>query len=557
MKLSGAEVIIQCLLEQGVDTVFGFPGGAVLPLYDALYDTRIHHVRTVHEQGAIHAADGYARSSGRTGVCIATSGPGATNIVTGLATAYMDSVPLVAITGQVATNQIGRDSFQEADMISLSMAITKHNFLVTDPQQLVATIRRAFKIAAEGRPGPVLIDIPCDIQTMEVDYLLAEKTKNDAKAKPREPASEVIGQETITKVQKLLQLAQRPVILVGGGVIRGSASAALYSFAQKCRAPVVSTLMGLGAFPGSNDQFLGLTGMHGHTRANNAIKHADVIVAVSSRFSDRVTGSRSNYGNDKMIIHIDIDPSEMDKNIHAYVGLIGDIRCTLTHLTANLPDIGYDPWWQEITSWQEECQCEVGDELTPKWIMEYLNQAQAGKPTVYVTDVGQNQMWAAQYLTIERPRSWITSGGFGTMGFGLPAAIGVTFAQPDSDVIHIAGDGGFKMTGTELYTAACEQKTILSIVFDNQSLGMVRQWQQLFYKERYSQTLLKTFDFEQFAASCGTQGMKAVTQAEFDQAFQKAAASHQSAVIIAKIRPDKLVMPMMTPGGVPGDYIIF
>ncbi|WP_215830877.1 biosynthetic-type acetolactate synthase large subunit [Pelorhabdus rhamnosifermentans] len=557
MKLSGAEVIIQCLLEQGVDIVFGFPGGAVLPLYDALYDAPIHHVRTVHEQGAIHAADGYARSSGRIGVCIATSGPGATNIVTGLATAYMDSVPLVAITGQVATSQIGRDSFQEADMISLSMAITKHNFLVTDPQQLAVTIRRAFKIAGEGRPGPVLIDIPCDIQIMQIDYQLPAETMEAAKAEQGELAGEALSQEILMKVQNLLQSAQRPVILVGGGVIRGSAGPALYSFAQRCRAPVVSTLMGLGAFPGSEDQFLGLTGMHGHIKANNAIKHADVILAVSSRFSDRATGSRGNYGNDKMIVHIDIDPSEMDKNVHAYVGLVGDIRCTLTQLTAILPNLSYNSWWQEITSWQEERQCEAGDDLTAQWIMEYLNQAQAGKPTVYVTDVGQNQMWAAQFLTIERPRSFITSGGFGTMGFGLPAAIGAKFAQPDSDVIHIAGDGGFKMTGTELYTAACEQKPILSIVLDNQSLGMVRQWQQLFYKERYSQTLLKEFDFEQFAASCGAQGMRVTTQVEFDQAFRRVAASHQLAVIIARIRPEQLVVPMMTPGGVPGDYITF
>ncbi|MBU2702504.1 acetolactate synthase-1/2/3 large subunit [Sporomusaceae bacterium BoRhaA] len=552
MKLPGAEVIIQCLLEQGVDTVFGFPGGAVISLYDALYDAPIHHVLTVHEQGAIHAADGYARSSGRPGVCIVTSGPGATNIVTGLATAYMDSVPLVAITGQVATSQIGRDSFQETDMISMSMAITKHNFLVTDPQQLAVTIRRAFKIAVEGRPGPVLIDIPSNIQTMLIDYEPLDESMGE-KADQTEIREEYYDQ--ILQAQSALQAAQRPVILVGGGVIRGNGSRELYAFAERCRAPVVSTLMGLGGFPGSDERFLGLTGMHGHILANQAIIQADVIIAVSSRLNERVTGSRSGYGNDKMIVHIDIDPSELDKNIGVYVGLVGDIRQTLTMLAKNFPILYYDSWWQEIRGWQEKVQYPKERQLTAPWIMEYLNQTQAGKPTVYVTDVGQNQIWAAQYLSIERPRSLIMSGGFGTMGFGLPAAIGSTFAQPDSQVIHIAGDGGFKMTGMELYTVAREQKRILSIVLDNQSLGMVRQWQTLFYNERYSQTLLTEFDFAQFAEVCGIQGMKAATQAEFVEAFQKAANSGHSAVIVAKIPDNQLVMPMMTPGGTLGDYV--
>jgi acetolactate synthase I/II/III large subunit len=554
MKIPGAKVIIQCLLEQGVDTVFGFPGGAVISLYDALYDGPIHHVLTVHEQGAIHAADGYARSSGRTGVCIATSGPGATNIVTGLATAYMDSVPLVAITGQVATNQIGRDSFQETDMISLSMAITKHNFLVTDPQQLVATIRRAFKIAVEGRPGPVLIDIPSNIQTMLIDYEPLDESAG-ARADQMEIREAEEYYDQIFQAQSALQAAQRPVILVGGGVIRGNGSRELYAFAERCRAPVVSTLMGLGGFPGSDERFLGLTGMHGHKLANQAIIQADVIIAVSSRLNERVTGSRNGYANDKMIVHIDIDPSELGKNIGAYVGLVGDIRQTLTMLAKNFPIVHYDSWWREIRGWQGEVQCHEEWQLTAPWIMKYLNRAQVGKPTVYVTDVGQNQIWAAQYLTIERPRSLIMSGGFGTMGFGLPAAIGSTFAQPDSQIIHIAGDGGFKMTGMELYTVAREQKPMLSIVLDNQSLGMVRQWQTLFHNERYSQTMLTEFDFSRFAEVCGIQGMKVVTQVEFDRAFQKATDSGRSAVIVAKIPTDQLVMPMIRPGGTLGEYV--
>ncbi len=567
MMISGAELIIQCLLEQGVDTVFGYPGGSVLALYDALYDAPIHHVLTVHEQGAIHAADGYARSSGRTGVCVATSGPGATNIVTGLATAYMDSVPLVAITGQVATSQIGRDAFQEADMISLSMAITKHNFLVTDPLQLASTIRAAFKIAITGRQGPVLIDIPCDIQGMLIDYqpVVADSlAMSITKAVPGVAVSQnkkiceanSIMPDLIAKALTAIKAAQRPVILVGGGVIRGNASQELYEFAQKLRAPVVSTLMGLGAFPGSNAQFLGLTGMHGLTNANNAIKQADMIVAISSRFNERVTGSRSEYATDKMIIHIDIDPSEMDKNIGTHVGLVGDICRTLTILAEGLPVLDYPDWWQEIAAWSPG-NAGREDRLTAPWIMDYLNHAQAGKPTVYVTDVGQNQMWAAQHLHIEQPRSWITSGGFGTMGFGLPAAIGAKFARPGSDIIHIAGDAGFKMTGMELYTVARAQQPILSIVLDNQCMGMIRQWQKLFYKGRYSQTLLPEFDFKHFAEAFGIQGMNAVTQEAFDQAFQTAATSRQSAVIVAKIATDQLVTPMMAPGGVPGDYIAF
>ncbi len=548
--MSGAEVIIQCLLEQGVDTVFGYPGGTVIALYDALYEAPIHHVLTVHEQGAVHAADGYARCSGRPGVCIATSGPGATNIVTGLATAYMDSVPLIAITGQVATHQIGRDAFQETDMISLSMAITKHNFLVTDSRKLASTIRMAFKIAAEGRPGPVLIDIPSDIQTLRMDYVPATISNFGMTARQA-------AEKEISEAVEVLEKARRPVILVGGGVIRGKGSNELYDFARKCRAPVVSTLMGLGAFPGSSDQFLGLTGMHGHAHANQAIKQADVIVAVSSRFNERVTGSRGGYAHDKMIIHIDIDPAEMDKNIGAHVGLVGDIRQTLTGLAEGLSVLHYHSWWQEIAAWRKAENGIAGEELTALWIMDYLNQVQAGKPTIYVTDVGQNQIWAAQHLCIERPGSWITSGGFGTMGFGLPAAIGARFAQPDGEVIQIAGDAGFKMTGMELYTLAREKKPILSIVLNNQCLGMVRQWQQLFYQEKYSQTLLSEFDFKHFAEACGVQGMDVATQEEFDQAFLAAKASGESAVIIAKISADQLVRPMMTPGGDMGDYVAF
>ena len=553
MKVSGAQGIVHCLLEQGVDTVFGYPGGQVIPLFNALYDSPLRRVLPVHEQGAIHAADGYARASGKTGVCIATSGPGATNIVTGLATAYMDSVPLVAITGQVSTSQIGRDAFQEIDIVSVTLAITKHSFQVTHAENLPQVIRSAFAIAAEGRPGPVLIDIPCDIQSAEFEYTPQEATENDIKPYLG------LSQELLSAIHKageVLKKAQRPVLLVGGGIIRGGVSPQVVEFAEKMDIPVVSTLMGLGGFPGNHPQFLGLTGMHGHVPANKAVVDADVIVAIGSRFSDRVTGNRSHYAKNKTIIHIEIDPAEVDKNVVAQIALVGDIGEITSRLTQEIVCPSCSEWKKEIENWRREYATgEAMEHITPAWIMHYISQRMQAELTVFVTDVGQNQLWAAQHLTVNQPRSWISSGGCGTMGFGLPAALGAQLALPDHQVIHIAGDGGFKMTGMELYTAVNEQLPVISIILNNHSLGNVRQWQQLFYQARYSSTLLPEFDFLGFAKSCGAQAAQANNEKEFKKIFEQALLSNRPFVIVVDIATEELVTPMIAPGAKLNEYV--
>ena len=448
MKLSGAQAIVKVLLEQGVDTVFGYPGGQVIPLYNALYDAPLHNVLTVHEQGAIHAADGYARASGRTGVCIATSGPGATNIVTGLATAYLDSVPLVAITGQVQVQHLGRDSFQEIDIVGVTIPITKYNVLVRRPEDLLPTLRQAFRLAKEGRPGPVLVDVPSSIQSGEVEWV--EPEAEQAELQTAENIEDVLKAAAVT-----INNAERPVMLVGGGAVHSAAEKEVLAFAQKTGMPVVSTLMGLGVFPGSNPQSLGLTGMHGHIASNMAVANADVLVVAGSRFSERVTGDRNRYVSKKTIIQLDIDPSEVDKNVMTALPLVGDLKDTLDLLTSRVNKLEIKPWWESIRAWDEteDQSAKNGDQLTAPWLMTELNRNYQGTDTIFVTDVGQNQMWAAQHLLIDEPRHHLTSGGCGTMGYGLPAALGAKLARKEAQVVHIAGDGGFKMTGMELYTA--------------------------------------------------------------------------------------------------------
>lgn len=473
MKLKGSQAIIKVLLEQGVDTVFGYPGGQVIPLYDALYDAPLKNVLTAHEQGAIHAADGYARASGKVGVCIATSGPGATNIVTGLATAYLDSVPLVAITGQVPVNNLGRDSFQEIDIVGVTVPITKYNALVRRSEDLVPTLRRAFAIAREGRTGPVLVDVPSNLQVAELEWPeLEEKEEEKVQAKGtiQEEANEGILQEAA----KLLNEAARPVLLVGGGALNSDAGAELVELAAKADLPIVNTLMGVGVVPASNERSLGMTGMHGHIASNMAM-HADVLVVAGSRFSERVTGDRTRYVGKKTIIQLDIDPSEIDKNIAVSVPLVGDIKNSLQKLLPLIKKAKHVDWWDQVKAWDatEDRSLEKGDHLTASWLMKHLSAAM-DKDTVYVTDVGQNQMWAAQHLVVEKPRHHLTSGGCGTMGFGLPAALGATFAV-NKPVVQICGDGGFKMTGMELYTACREKQKLISIVINNSCLGMVRQ----------------------------------------------------------------------------------
>ena len=550
MKLSGAQAIVKVLLEQGVETVFGYPGGQVIPLYNALYDAPLHNVLTVHEQGAIHAADGYARASGRTGVCIATSGPGATNIVTGLATAYLDSVPLVAITGQVQVQHLGRDSFQEIDIVGVTIPITKYNVLVRRPEDLLPTLRQAFRLAQEGRPGPVLVDIPSSIQSGEVEWL--EPEAEQAEKQASENIEDVLKAAAVT-----INNAERPVMLVGGGAIHSAAEKEVMDFARKTGMPVVSTLMGLGVFPGSDEQALGLTGMHGHIASNMAVANADVLVVAGSRFSERVTGDRNRYVSKKTIIQLDIDPSEVDKNVMTALPLVGNLKDTLTLLTSRVHKLEIKPWWESIRAWgeTEDQSAKKGDKLTAPWLMTELNRNYQGTDTIFVTDVGQNQMWAAQHLLIDKPRHHLTSGGCGTMGYGLPAALGAKLAKKEAQVVHIAGDGGFKMTGMELYTAVNEGLPLVSIVINNCCLGMVRQWQEIFYDKRYSSTILTPFDFVAFARSCGADGVTAKTCEEFKAALAQAKEANKPFVIEAVIDQRDLVIPMVAPGAVIHDFV--
>lgn len=549
MKMTGAQAIVKVLQEQGVETVFGYPGGAVIPLYNALYDAPLKNVLTAHEQGAIHAADGYARASGKVGVCIATSGPGATNIVTGLATAYLDSIPVVAISGQVPVANLGRDSFQEIDIVGVTMPITKYNAIVRKSEELVPMLRLAFAIAKNGRPGPVLIDIPSDLQVKELEYPELEKVELPEVLK----ADEGI----IEKAAAALNEAERPVLMVGGGAVTSSVEKELIELAHKADLPVVSTLMGLGVYPGSDERAIGLTGMHGHMDCNLAVANADVLVVAGSRLSDRVTGDRNRYAGTKTIIQMDIDQSEIDKNVGITLALDGDLKETLAKFLPLLKENKHPEWWVQIREWDkmEDRSVADGSRLTAPWVMTQLTKTFADRDTVYVTDVGQNQMWAAQYLTIDKPRHHLTSGGCGTMGFGLPGAMGAAFAKPDSQIVHICGDGGFKMTGLEMFTASRENLPLISIVINNSCLGMVRQWQQLFYNERYSNTILTEFDFVGFAKSCGADGRTVTTCEEFTEALKEAQNRTKPFLIEVRIEQSDLVEPMVAAGAVIYDFV--
>ena len=549
MKMTGAQAIVKVLQEQGVETVFGYPGGAVIPLYNALYDAPLKNVLTAHEQGAIHAADGYVRASGKVGVCIATSGPGATNIVTGLATAYLDSIPVVAISGQVPVANLGRDSFQEIDIVGVTMPITKYNAIVRKSEELVPMLRLAFAIAKNGRPGPVLIDIPSDLQVKELEYPELEKVELPEVLK----ADEGI----IEKAAAALNEAERPVLMVGGGAVTSSVEKELIELAHKADLPVVSTLMGLGVYPGSDERAIGLTGMHGHMDCNLAVANADVLVVAGSRLSDRVTGDRNRYAGTKTIIQMDIDQSEIDKNVGVTLALDGDLKETLAKFLPLVKEGKHPEWWAQIKEWDkmEDRSVADGSRLTAPWVMTQLTKTFADRDTIYVTDVGQNQMWAAQYLTIDKPRHHLTSGGCGTMGFGLPGAMGAAFAKPDSQIVHICGDGGFKMTGLEMFTASRENLPLISIVINNSCLGMVRQWQQLFYNERYSNTILTEFDFVGFAKSCGADGRTVTTCEEFTAALSEAQNRTKPFLIEVRIEQSDLVEPMVAAGAVIYDFV--
>ncbi len=547
MQMTGAEVMVRILAEEGVTTVFGYPGGAILPFYDALRESSVRHILTAHEQGAAHAADGFARASGKVGVCVATSGPGATNLVTGLATAFLDSTPVVAITGQVQRSMIGHDAFQEVDITGITMPITKHNFLVKNPENLAQVMRLAFQLAREGRPGPVLVDVPRDVQTAIVEYT-PDRLHELAPMQP--------DKERVEAAVQAINRAQRPVMLVGGGVINADAEYDAMHLCEKLHIPVVSTLMGLGAISAYRSLFLGMTGLHGHERANNAVKEADLILAVGSRFNDRVTGERSSYSANKTIIHLDIDPAELDKNIDSSIGITGNMNMTLNMLERGSVPHDLTAWWDKIASWKSMDE-DFGNEEAPKFF-KALNPVIKDKDYVITTDVGQHQMWAAQHLKIQFARQWITSGGLGTMGFGLPAAMGAQLARPKSRVISLSGDGGFKMPGSGRFTISSNNIPVIAIVFNNVGLGMIRQLQTVQFDKRFTACEMPGYcDFVKYAEAFGIKGEHVSTPEELAAAVERAMAVDEPYLIEAAIDPKNMVLPMVAPGLGINDYVKF
>ncbi|MCI6187595.1 MAG: biosynthetic-type acetolactate synthase large subunit [Spirochaetia bacterium] len=550
MQISGSQIVIECLIEQGVDTVFGYPGGAILNIYDALYknSNRIRHILTAHEQGASHAADGYARSTGKVGVCMATSGPGATNLVTGIATAYMDSIPLVAITCNVTQSQLGKDSFQEIDITGVTMPITKHNFIVRDVKDLADTIRKAFYIAKSDRPGPVLIDIPKDITSAVTEYEAVDPSKLDFNL----PSKKIPfpSEQQIENAAKLIDESQKPFIYAGGGVITSEASDELFSFATKANIPVAMSLMGKSAFPNKHELSLGMIGMHGTYAANTACDNCDLLLAIGCRFSDRVIGEAAKFAKNAKILQIDIDPTEVNKMINVDDALLGDIKSILVELTAKIQKKEKSQWNSQIEEWKKIVPPSYNkkQDLSPKFIFEYVN-SQVKEDTIITTEVGQHQMWTAQFYDFTKPRTFLTSGGLGTMGFGTGAAIGAKFANPDKTVVHFAGDGSFRMNCNELATIEHYQLPIIIVILDNHALGNVRMWQTLFYEKRYSNT---TLDFgpewTTLASAYGIQGYHVKNEKEFKDAFDKALKSGKPAVIDAEIFLDEMVFPMIPPG---------
>lgn len=550
MQISGSQIVIECLIEQGVDTVFGYPGGAILNIYDALYknSNRIRHILTAHEQGASHAADGYARSTGKVGVCMATSGPGATNLVTGIATAYMDSIPMVAITCNVTQSQLGKDSFQEIDITGVTMPITKHNFIVRDVKDLADTIRKAFYIAKSDRPGPVLIDIPKDITSAVTEYEAVDPSKLDFNL----PSKKIPfpSEQQIENATKLIDESQKPFIYAGGGVITSEASDELFSFATKANIPVAMSLMGKAAFPNKHELSLGMIGMHGTYAANTTCDNCDLLLAIGCRFSDRVIGEAAKFAKNAKILQIDIDPTEVNKMINVDDALLGDIKSILAKLTAKIQKKEKSQWNSQIEEWKKIVPPSYNkkQDLSPKFIFEYVN-SQVKEDTIITTEVGQHQMWTAQFYDFTKPRTFLTSGGLGTMGFGTGAAIGAKFANPEKTVVHFAGDGSFRMNCNELATIEHYQLPIIIVILDNHALGNVRMWQTLFYEKRYSNT---TLDFgpewTTLASAYGIQGYHVKNEKEFKDAFDKALKSGKPAVIDAEIFLDEMVFPMIPPG---------
>ena len=544
MQLTGAEIVIECLKEQGVDTVFGYPGGAILNVYDELYKHKdeIRHVLTSHEQGASHAADGYARSTGKVGVCFATSGPGATNLVTGIATAYMDSIPLVAITCNVGVKLLGKDSFQEIDIAGITTPITKHNFIVKDVTKLADTIRRAFAIARRGRTGPVLVDIPKDITAAKAEYKRVEIKRPGR-------VTETITNEAIEKALHMIEKAKRPYLFVGGGAVISTAGSALLEFAEKIQAPVCDSLMGKGAFNGEHPYYTGMLGMHGTKASNLGVSECDLLVAIGTRFSDRVIGNARKFAPKAKILQFDVDPVEINKNIVVSACVIGDIKAILTRINERLPQQNHKEWLEHVMAYKEQYPLTYRkDGLSGPAVVEEIYRATGGDALI-VTEVGQHQMWAAQYYRFKKPRTLLTSGGLGTMGYGLGAAIGAQIANPDRTVVNIAGDGCFRMNMNELATAAREKLPLIEVVINNHVLGMVRQWQTLFYEKHYSATVLDDgMDYVKVAEAMGVTGMRVTSIEEFRDAFAGALQSKKPVLIDCIIDCDDKVWPMVAPG---------
>jgi acetolactate synthase I/II/III large subunit len=555
-KITGSQAIVQCLHEEGVKTIFGFPGGAVLDLYDQLYNADIQHVLVRHEQGAVHAADAYSRVTGEVGVALLTSGPGATNGVTGIATAYMDSIPIVVLTGQVPTPLIGNDAFQEVDIVGITRPCTKHNYLVKNVDDLVPTIREAFHIARTGRPGPVLIDLPKDV----VASMIAYPEKKPIRMQSYQPTYEPhIGQ--ISKACKMILGASRPVLYVGGGVILSNAHAELTEFAKKLKIPVTMTLMGLGAFAGTDALCMGMLGMHGTYTANMAVAKSDLLIAVGARFDDRVTGRLDAFAAGAKIIHIDIDPTSISKNVKVDIPIVADCKYALTAINnwlnseknADPGEISkkYQPWRETVDGWKTEHPLtykDEGDIIKPQFVIEKLDELTGGN-AIITTEVGQNQMWAAQFYKFNSPRKFVTSGGLGTMGFGLPAAIGAKIAFPDMQVIDVAGDGSIQMNIQELATAKQHNCPIKIAILNNGYLGMVRQWQELFYGKRYSSTVMEiTPDFVELARAYGAVGLRTVKKSEVEDVIREALATDNVVIMDFKVAGEEGVYPMVPAG---------
>jgi acetolactate synthase-1/2/3 large subunit len=554
MKLSGAEIMLECLRQEQVTHIFGYPGGAVLPIYDAIFDCKdIVHVLVRHEQGAAHMADGFARSTGKVGVCLATSGPGATNLVTGIATAYMDSIPMVAITGQVRTAVIGKDAFQEADITGITMPVTKHNFLVKRVEDLAETLAQAFHIARTGRPGPVLVDIPLDISRTKIEFNPATDYPKQVQIPSYRPAGPEgrVPELQIKKAAQLITESARPVLYVGGGAIASEAQAEVTALAERCNILVTTTLLGKGSLDEMHPLSMGMLGMHGTAYANHAVNQADLLIAVGARFDDRVTGDPQKFATRAKIIHIDIDPAEIGKVMQADVPIVGDVKKVLSELLKVIPERPWTPWNDQIIEWKRTFPLiyPKGDNLYAEYAIEKIADA-FDRDCIMTTDVGQHQMWAAQYFKTRRPHQWITSGGLGTMGYGLPAAVGAAFANPGKRVVCISGDGSFQMMTQELMTATVYQLPVITVVVNNRSLGMVRQWQEMFYQERYSSVDLQASpDFVKLTEAYGGVGIRATNKAEFDAAVQRALEVTDRPIVIDCVIPtEENVYPMIPSG---------